>query len=114
MPIVPAAVIYDLVEGDPRRARTPPPATRPARRPRTGSLSAAASAPAPARRSARSSGASAAARPGSATQRRASGRGETVAAIAVVNAFGDVIAEDGTVLAGARGDDGETSRRPRP
>ena len=31
-----------------------------------------------------------------------------MAAIAVVNAFGDVIGEDGTVLAGARGDDGET------
>ena len=35
------------------------------------------------------------------------GTGATVAALAVVNAFGDVLAEDGTVLAGARGDDGE-------
>ena len=31
-----------------------------------------------------------------------SGRGETVAALAVVNAFGDVIGEDGSVLAGPR------------
>jgi L-aminopeptidase/D-esterase-like protein len=36
-----------------------------------------------------------------------SGRGETVAAVAVVNAFGDVLGEDGRVLAGPRGDEGE-------
>lgn len=33
-------------------------------------------------------------------------RGQTVAALAVVNAFGDVLAEDGSVLAGPRGDEG--------
>ena len=45
-----------------------------------------------------------------------SGRGETVAALAVVNAFGDVIGEDGRVLAGPRGEDGEalsTAERDR-
>src|SRR3989442_1365746 len=36
-----------------------------------------------------------------------SGRGETVAALAVVNAFGDVIGQDGRVLAGPRGEQGE-------
>ncbi len=36
-----------------------------------------------------------------------SGRGETVAAIAVVNAFGDVIGADGGILAGPRGVGGE-------
>ena len=36
-----------------------------------------------------------------------SGRGETVAAIAVANGFGDVVAEDGTLVAGPRGDNGE-------
>ncbi|PYP39526.1 MAG: hypothetical protein DMD43_10675 [Gemmatimonadetes bacterium] len=36
-----------------------------------------------------------------------SGRGEAVAALAVVNAFGDVIGEDGRVLAGPRGEEGE-------
>ncbi|MGH2981479.1 MAG: P1 family peptidase, partial [Solirubrobacterales bacterium] len=35
-----------------------------------------------------------------------SGRGETVAALGVANGFGDVIAEDGSLLAGPRGDDG--------
>ena len=33
-------------------------------------------------------------------------QGPRLAALAVVNAFGDVLAEDGAVLAGARGDDG--------
>jgi L-aminopeptidase/D-esterase-like protein len=32
----------------------------------------------------------------------------TLAVLAVVNAFGDVLAEDGSVLAGPRGDDGRT------
>jgi L-aminopeptidase/D-esterase-like protein len=36
-----------------------------------------------------------------------SGRGERVAALAVVNAFGDVIGEDGGLLGAARDDDGE-------
>lgn len=35
------------------------------------------------------------------------GVGETVAAVVIVNATGDVIAEDGSILAGPRGDDGE-------
>jgi L-aminopeptidase/D-esterase-like protein len=35
-----------------------------------------------------------------------SGRGETVAALTVANGFGDVIAEDGTLLAGPRDDEG--------
>jgi L-aminopeptidase/D-esterase-like protein len=36
-----------------------------------------------------------------------SGRGENVAALAVVNAFGDVLGEDGALLGAARDDDGE-------
>jgi L-aminopeptidase/D-esterase-like protein len=38
------------------------------------------------------------------------GAGETVAAVSVVNAVGDVIAQDGSVLAGPAGPDGETLR----
>ena len=41
------------------------------------------------------------------------GPGDTVAALAVVNAVGDVIGEDGSVLAGPAGDDGETAARRR-
>jgi L-aminopeptidase/D-esterase-like protein len=45
---------------------------------------------------------------------RASEEGVTVAALAAVNAFGEVVEEDGTVLAGALpGDDGE-DRAPWP
>jgi len=38
------------------------------------------------------------------------GAGDTVAAVAAVNAAGDVLDEDGSVLAGPRGDDGEMRR----
>jgi L-aminopeptidase/D-esterase-like protein len=38
------------------------------------------------------------------------GGGVTVAAIAVANAFGDVLAQDGSVLGGPRGEDGELLR----
>jgi L-aminopeptidase/D-esterase-like protein len=38
------------------------------------------------------------------------GAGETVAAVAAVNAAGDVLAEDGSLLAGPKGDDGEMVR----
>ena len=38
------------------------------------------------------------------------GTGHTVAAVAAVNAAGDVIAEDGSVLAGPRGEEGEVVR----
>ena len=38
------------------------------------------------------------------------GSGETVAALAIANGWGDVLAEDGTVLAGPRGEDGAILR----
>ena len=53
------------------------------------------------------------ARAASATRRRAPAAGETVAALAVVNATGDVIGEDGSLIAGPRGDDGEMLRERR-
>ena len=86
VPLVPAAVIYDLPrQGDPRRGPAPRRATRPARRPRRGAGARARSGPGPARRSARSSAASA--RRGPARLRGArTGTGQTVAAIAAVNA----------------------------
>jgi L-aminopeptidase/D-esterase-like protein len=39
-----------------------------------------------------------------------SAAGETVAAVAVVNATGDIVGEDGELIAGPRGDDGEMLR----
>jgi L-aminopeptidase/D-esterase-like protein len=108
VPIVPAAVIYDLVEGD---ARARPDAD-------SGYAACEAAGPGVPERGRVGAGTGAAvgkilgrergtpAGVGYAAARAAFGT--TVAAIAVVNAFGDVIGEDGAVLAGAHGDDGET------
>jgi L-aminopeptidase/D-esterase-like protein len=100
VPIVPAAVVYDLIGGDP--------SVRPGRdegyaacetaregvpdRGRVGAGSGTAVAKLQGRDRATAAGV------GYAAAR--SGRGETVAALAVANGFGDVVAEDGTLLAG--------------
>jgi L-aminopeptidase/D-esterase-like protein len=107
VPIVPAAVVYDLVEGDP--------SVRPG--PEEGRLACKAARPGVPERGRVGAGSGTAvgkllgrergARAGVGYAALRSGRGETVAALAVVNAFGDVLAEDGTVLAGPRGEDGE-------
>jgi L-aminopeptidase/D-esterase-like protein len=107
VPIVPAAVVYDLAEGDPR-ARPGPDA---------GYAACASAVPGVAERGRVGAGTGAAvgkilgrgrATPtgvGYAAAR--SGRGETVGALAVVNAMGDVIGEDGRTLAGPTGEEGE-------
>ena len=108
VPIVPAAIIYDLIEGD--AAARPDAAAGYAaceaataavpERGRVGAGTGAAVGKILGRERATPSGI------GYAAAR--SGRGETVAALAVVNAFGDVIGADGRILAGARGPEGET------
>jgi L-aminopeptidase/D-esterase-like protein len=107
VPIVPAAVVYDLAEGDPSArpgADAGYAACEAARegvpeRGRVGAGTGAAVGKILGReRSTRTGVGYAAAR---------SGRGETVAAVAVVNAFGDVIEVDGSVLAGIRPDGDE-------
>jgi L-aminopeptidase/D-esterase-like protein len=108
VPLVPAAVIYDLTAGN--EGRRPGPddgyaACEAAKEgvPERGSVGAARGA-AVAKARGRDH-----ARPGGVGYAAAvSGEGETVAAVAVVNASGDVLAEDGGILAGPRGDDGET------
>jgi L-aminopeptidase/D-esterase-like protein len=106
VPIVPAAVIYDLVEGDPG-ARPGPDAGYAAceaavdgvpERGRVGAGTGAAVGKILGRERSTPTGV------GYAAAR--SGRGETVAALAVVNAFGDVIGE-GRALAGPRAEDGK-------
>lgn len=106
VPIVPAAVVYDLVEGD-SGARPGPDA---------GYAACESAVPAVPERGRVGAGTGAAvgkllgrersvpAGIGYAAAR--TGLGQTVAALAVVNAMGDVIGEDGTVIAGPRGDDG--------
>jgi L-aminopeptidase/D-esterase-like protein len=108
VPIVPAAVVYDLTEGDPQvrpgadEGRAACEAARPGvpERGRVGAGAGAAVGKVLGRERATHAGV------GYAAAR--SGTGLTVAALAVVNAFGDVIGADGTVLAGPRGDDGES------
>jgi L-aminopeptidase/D-esterase-like protein len=108
VPIVPAAVVYDLAEGDP--------AARPG--PDSGYAACEAAADGVPQRGRVGAGTGAAvgkilgrerstpAGVGYAAAR--SGVGKTVAALAVVNAFGDVIAEDGTIVGGPRDQSGET------
>lgn len=110
VPLVPAAVIYDLSEGD--VAARPDAAAGYAaceaaregvpERGRVGVGTGAAAGKARGRENATPAGV------GYAALRI--GRGETVAAIAVANPSGDVIAADGSVLAGPRMEDGSIGR----
>jgi L-aminopeptidase/D-esterase-like protein len=108
VPIVPAAVVYDLATGDPS-VRPGPEAGYAAceaakagvpEHGRVGAGTGAAVGKILGRERAVPTGV------GYAAAR--SGRGETVAALAVANAFGDVVGERGSLLAGPRGEDGET------
>jgi L-aminopeptidase/D-esterase-like protein len=108
VPIVPSAVIYDLTEGE-GSVRPGPAQGRAA--------CEAASADDPGRgRVGAGTGAAVGkilgrehACPGGIGVASAiSGRGERVTALAVVNAFGDVVDEDGSLLGAARGEGGES------
>jgi L-aminopeptidase/D-esterase-like protein len=110
VPIVPAAVVYDLADGDPRA------------RPGAADGYAACEAAAPGVPERGRVGAGSGTAVGKLLGRErgvptgvgyaagTTGRGETVAVLAVANAFGDVVADDGAVLAGPRGDDGKMLR----
>jgi L-aminopeptidase/D-esterase-like protein len=112
VPIVPAAVVYDLVEGDPK-ARPGSDSGYAACEAATGGVPergriGAGTGTAVGKILGRERGM----RAGVGYAATKTGRGETVAALAVVNAFGDVIGADGTRIAGPRGDDGETLSTP--
>ena len=105
VPLVPGAVIYDLVTGDPSR--------RPG--PDDGYTACEAAAPDVALGSVGAGtgaavgkifGRDRAIKSGAGLASQELPQGPRMAALAIVNAFGDVLAEDGAVLAGARGDDG--------
>ncbi len=110
VPIVPAAVIYDLAAGDPGArpdadagyAACEAAAAGVPERGRVGAGTGAAVGKIGGRESATPAGI------GYAAGR--TGLGHLVAAIAVVNAFGDVIGADGEVLAGIRAADGGAAR----
>src|SRR6185369_2788256 len=110
VPLVPTAVIYDLAEGDPK-ARPGPEQGYAAceaassgipERGRVGAGTGATVAKTLGRERGSSGGV------GYAAVR--TGAGEVVAAVAAVNAAGDVIDEDGSLIAGPRMDDGEMVR----
>jgi len=110
VPIVPAAVVYDLGEGDPG-ARPGPDEGRAA------CEAAAPGVPVTGRVGAGTGvavgkilGRERSTPAGVGYEAARTGMGETVAALAVVNAFGDVIGEDGSVLGGPRGEDGGCAR----
>jgi L-aminopeptidase/D-esterase-like protein len=108
VPIVPAAVVYDLAEGDPAArpdsdagyAACEAAATGLPDRGRVGAGTGAAVGKILGRERSTPAGVGYAAAQG--------GLGHTIAALAVVNAFGDVIGEDRTILAGPRDESGET------
>jgi L-aminopeptidase/D-esterase-like protein len=109
VPIVPAAILYDLVEGDP--------AARPDAE--AGYAACQAAAPGVPQRGRIGAAAGAAASKVLGRERSVptgvgyaaarTGRGETVAALAIPNPFGDIVGADGKLLAAARGDDGPVS-----
>jgi L-aminopeptidase/D-esterase-like protein len=105
VPLVPAAVVYDLITGDSRR--------RPG--PADGEAACAAASADPLLGSV-GAGTGAAVGKLLGRERAVKGgvglavtdmpQGQRLAALAVVNAFGDVLGEDGAVMAGPRGADG--------
>lgn len=105
VPLVPAAVVYDLATGDPA-AR--PGSTegyeaceRACEAPELGSVGAGTGAAV-----GKLFGRASAVKSGIGLSMQQLPQGPWLAAIAIVNAFGDVLAEDGSVLAGTRGEDG--------
>jgi L-aminopeptidase/D-esterase-like protein len=105
VPLVPAAVLYDLLSGDP--ARRPGPAEGEAAceaagpRPALGSVGAGTGAAV-----GKLLGRERAVKAGVGLAAQDLPHGPRLAALAVVNAFGDVIGADGAVLAGPRAPDG--------
>jgi L-aminopeptidase/D-esterase-like protein len=105
VPLVPAAVVYDLMSGDPRRR--PGPAEGEAAceaatsEPALGSVGAGTGAAVGKLR-----GREFAVKSGVGLSAQHLPQGAKLTALAVVNAFGDVIGADGAVLAGTRGEDG--------
>jgi L-aminopeptidase/D-esterase-like protein len=105
VPLVPGAVVYDLISGDP--TRRPGPAEGEAAceaaapEPELGSVGAGTGAAVGKLR-----GREFAVKSGVGIAAQHLPQGAKLVALAVVNAFGDVIGDDGQVMAGTRGDDG--------
>jgi L-aminopeptidase/D-esterase-like protein len=110
VPLVPTAVIYDLAEGDPKARPGPEQGYAACEAasggiPDRGRVGAGAGATV-----AKTLGRERGSPGGVGYAAVRTGAGEVVAAVAAVNAAGDVIDEDGSVIAGPRMDDGEMVR----
>jgi L-aminopeptidase/D-esterase-like protein len=110
VPLVPSAVIYDLASGDPKVRPGPDEGYAACEAaaggvPERGAVGVGCGATV-----AKALGRERASRGGLGYAALRTGAGKTVAAVTAVNAAGDVIAEDGSILAGPRDDEGEMVR----
>ncbi|HEX6586882.1 MAG TPA: P1 family peptidase [Solirubrobacterales bacterium] len=110
VPLVPSAVIYDLASGDPKSRPGPEEGYAACEHAHSGVPERGAVGVGTGATVAKLLGRERGSAGGFGYGAIRTGPGETVAAAAAVNAAGDVIAEDGSVLAGPRADDGEMAR----
>ncbi|HET8592325.1 MAG TPA: P1 family peptidase, partial [Solirubrobacterales bacterium] len=110
VPLVPSAVIYDLASGDPKSRPGPEEGYAACEHAHSGVPERGAVGVGTGATVAKLLGRERGSAGGFGYAAIRTGPGETVAAAAAVNAAGDVIAEDGSVLAGPRADDGEMAR----
>jgi L-aminopeptidase/D-esterase-like protein len=110
VPLVPSAVIYDLAAGDPKARPGPEEGYAACEHAHGGVPERGAVGVGTGATVAKTLGRERGSAGGFGYAAIRTGAGETVAAVAAVNAAGDVIAEDGSVLVGPRGDDGEMLR----
>jgi L-aminopeptidase/D-esterase-like protein len=110
VPIVPGAVIYDLAGGDPKARPGPDEGYAAADAASGGEPEGGAVGAGTGAMVGKLLGHERGSPGGVGYASLATGAGETVGALAVVNAAGDVIAEDGSVLAGIKPEDGEAPR----
>ena len=110
VPLVPSAVIYDLAAGDPKARPGPEEGYASCEHAHDGIPERGAVGVGTGATVAKTLGRERGSAGGFGYAAIRTGAGETVAAVAAVNAAGDVIAEDGSVLVGPRGDDGEMLR----
>jgi L-aminopeptidase/D-esterase-like protein len=110
VPLVPGAVIYDLGAGDPAARPGPEEGYAACEQARGGVPERGAVGVGTGATVAKVLGRERGSAGGFGYAAMRTGAGETVAAMAAVNAAGDVLAEDGSVLVGPVGDDGEIVR----
>ncbi len=110
VPIVPAAVVYDLAQGDPGARPGPDAGYGACEAAREGVPECGLVGAGTGTAVGKVLGRERCVRSGVGYAGGATGRGEAVAALAVVNAFGDVVGRGGELLGGPRSDDGSMIR----